>query len=57
MRRYVVVTPSTNPDAGTVHGAMSYAGDALATVPLTALPMSASTAVPSVDATVRPALH
>ncbi len=35
---YVVVTPST-PSAGTVHGAVSYAGRGLATVPLTALPV------------------
>jgi hypothetical protein len=36
---YLVVTPSTGTGAGTVHGAVSYAGDGLATVPLTALPI------------------
>ena len=36
---YLVVTPSTEPGAGTVHGAVSYDGDGLATVPLTALPI------------------
>ena len=48
---YVVVTPSTDPGDGTVHGAVSYAGDGLATVPLTALPLR----VERPD--VRPALH
>lgn len=36
---YVVVTPSTDPAGGSVHGAVSYAGDGLATLPLTALPI------------------
>ncbi len=46
---YVVVTPST--DAGTVHGAVSYAGRGLATVPLTALPVRVERPV------VTPGLH
>ena len=36
---YLVVTPSTAEGNGTVHGAVSYAGRGLATVPLTALPI------------------
>ena len=36
---YLVVTPSTVAGNGTVHGAVSYAGRGLATVPLTALPI------------------
>jgi hypothetical protein len=48
---YVVVSPSTGAGNGTVHGAVSYAGDGLATVPLTALPIRVQRPV------VRPALH
>ena len=48
---YVVVTPSTVTGNGTVHGAVGYAGDGLATVPLTALPIR----VERPD--VRPGLH
>lgn len=36
---YVVVTPSTVQGNGTVHGAVTYSGDGLAAVPLTALPI------------------
>ena len=36
---YVVVTPGTGPDSGTVHGAVVYEGEGLATAPLTALPL------------------
>jgi hypothetical protein len=36
---YVVVTPSTAPGGGVLHGAVTYAGKGVASVPLTALPI------------------
>lgn len=48
---YVMVTPSSESGAGTVHGAVVYSGAGLAAVPLTALPVRVE------RPTVRPALR
>jgi hypothetical protein len=48
---YVVVTPSAEGRAGTVHGAVVYSGSGLASVPLTALPLRVE------RPTVRPGLR
>ncbi|MEO5711827.1 MAG: DUF5719 family protein [Nocardioidaceae bacterium] len=48
---YLVVTPSADAGAGTVHGAVSYSGGGLAAVPLTALPFRVE------RPQVAPALH
>ncbi len=48
---YVVVSPSTGQGSGTVHGAVTYAGRGIASVPLTPLPLQV------VRPSVRPGLR